>query len=103
MADVPFTLSADPEAINKWIAESILNSEIGKTIRDAAIAKLGNWDFKREVEATVQRLVNRAAADIVESDENLKASIAAAVAKELTPELIAKLATAAVAKLQRDY
>jgi hypothetical protein len=101
MTDTPFTMTADPEAINKWIADAILESTIGKVIRDAAIAKLGSWDFRREVENAVNHMVMNAARELVQNDSDLKQKITDAVAKELTPDLIEQLATKAVAKLDR--
>ena len=103
MATEELGLKADPEQINRWLANAILESELGKTIRVKAKAVLTSYNFAREVEDSIKRMVVEQARSLVENDEALKAGISAAVARSLTPDLIQKLADAAVAKLHRDY
>lgn len=102
-ATSPLQIAADPESINKWLADAILNSSLGQTLREMAQTKLGAWDFRQTVEATIGRMVNDAARDVVEKDPAMVAAIQSAVQAAMTPELIRTLAERAVARLDRGY
>ena len=99
--ETPIGLTADPEQINAWLANAILESALGKTIRAKAEATLRGYQFEQEVEAAIKGIVASSARDLVEKDEAFRARIAAAVQDRLTPELIGKLADAAMAKIDR--
>lgn len=103
MADTPLGLTADPEAINKWIAEAVLESALGKNIRAHAQSVLGNYDFKRAVEAQIRDIVLAEARSLVEKDEAMLKAIKDKVTEVLTPELITEIAQRATSKLARDY
>lgn len=94
-------LKIDAEVINKLLVEMVANSEIGKSIALIAKEKLGNWDFKRSVEGAIERMVHEQARQLVEKDENIKAAIVAAVSREITPELIAKVVEAGTSRVGR--
>lgn len=99
MADLSIT--ADPEAINKFLAESILKSQLGQTITEKARAALNDYRFANEVEAAIKGMVYQQAREFVEGNEEFKAQVIAAVSKSMTPELVERVAAEAVAKLTR--
>lgn len=101
MADLPIT--ADPEQINKWIANAILESELGRTIREHAVKALQNYDFKRGVQDTIHGMVLNSARNLIENDEKIHAAITAEISKIVTQDLIHTVASEAVKKLQREY
>lgn len=101
MADLPIT--ADPEQINKWIANAILESELGKTIKAHATASLQNYDFKRSVQDTIRSMVMNSARNLIENDKEIQSAIVAELSKIVTNDLIATVASEAVKKLSKDY
>lgn len=101
MADLG--LKADPEQINQWLAQAILDSQLGKTLKDLAQQALGKYDFRQQVERTLQAMVAEEARKLVENDPETRKAIEKALAELLTPELIARTVANATRNLHRDY
>jgi len=88
-------VNVDSAAINKMMTDAILDSAIGKTLRDVVenkVADLGKSynnpiaaAVDREVQLLVQKMVN----------DQFKPMIAARVNELMTDELVSRIATAA--------
>lgn len=105
MEEPKLELGIDPQAINRYIAERVLESALGERLRETVdealkgLSRFGNDPLKSAVQSQVTRIV----AEIVEQEH--KPRIAAIVREQLTDEVISSIAAATVAKLMsgRDF
>ncbi len=88
-------VQVDAEAVNKMMTDAILDSAIGKTLREVVekkVAELGS-SYNNPIAAAVDREVQLLVSSIV--NEKFKPMIAARVQELLTEEMVTRISTAA--------
>jgi pantothenate kinase-related protein Tda10 len=96
-----------PEQVNSFIANAILESQIGAVVKaavDRSVAKLSqSYDnpFDQVIKNEVASLIQKEVAE--KYRPQLEASIKAAIEKHMTNEVIQNIINAAIDKLGRTY
>jgi hypothetical protein len=88
-------VNVDAAAVNKMVTDAILDSAIGKTLREVVekkVADLGK-SYNNPIELAVDREVQLLVSSMV--NEKFKPMIAAKVAELMTDEMVSRISTAA--------
>lgn len=98
----PIQVAVDPEAINRYVAESVLKSALGKAIADGVEAVMkgsayGRSPVETAVTAAIQEQIRLYARELVRGEYADR--IRQAVADRLTPERIGEIADGFVRQL----
>ena len=98
-------VNVDADAVNKMVTDAILDSAIGKTLREVVEKKVKDLgqSYNNPIELAVDREVQLLVSSLV--NEKFKPMIASRVNELVTDELVSRIATAAfdclIAQLDR--
>jgi hypothetical protein len=101
------SMELTPEQVNSFIANAILESQIGTVVKaavDRSVAKLSqSYDnpFDQVIRNEVASLIQKEVAE--KYRPQLEAGIKSAIEKHMTDEVIQKIINAAIDKLGRTY
>ena len=96
-----------PEQVNSFIANAILESQIGAVVKEAVdrsitdLSRSYNNPFDQVIKNEVASLIQKEVAE--QYRPQLEAGIKAAIAKHMTDEVVSKIINAAIEKLGRTY
>lgn len=96
-------VNVDADAVNKMVTDAILDSAIGKTLREVVEKKVKDLgsSYNNPIEAAVDREVQLLVLKLVQ--EQFKPLIAARVNELMTEELVSRIATAAWENLVAQF
>lgn len=88
-------LKIDPEAVNKLVADAVLNSAIGEAVKKAVEKEIVNLtrSYDNPIEAVVRAHVGEIARAVLreEHGEAIKARLSAALAAKLSDDFIGRV------------
>ena len=92
-------VEVDDKAVNKMVADAILNSALGERLREIVKEQLDTLrnSYNNPIKAAVERQINLVVTSIVENE--FRGNIEQVVREQLTPEITAEVARKAWASL----
>jgi hypothetical protein len=99
-------INIDPQAVNQLVADAVLKSAVGETLKVAVDNALkGLMAYNSPIEAEVKRHVAQMVREILEKEhaEPIKERIRVAVAGAITDEMMDKIISKAVAQVNDRY
>ncbi len=99
MSDTSFAVPVDPDAINKYIANQIIESALGERLKetvDEALKAFGRFGSD-PLKGAVQSEINSQIMSLVKTE--FSPQIEAAVREQMTPEFISGLVTGFMASV----